>query len=73
MQAEILGKAMRFGAMLWLEQDAIPGEFRWYPKKRVLELRLTQAAWPLLGEVAMSRLKSLAGSLKAELDLKMVG
>ncbi|EAQ02767.1 phosphatase, Ppx/GppA family protein [Pseudooceanicola batsensis HTCC2597] len=70
-QAEVLGKAMRFGAMLWLEEDSIPGEFRWYPKKKVLELRLTQAAWPLLGEVAMSRLKSLAGSLEAELDLKM--
>jgi len=73
LQAEILGKAMRFGAMLWLEQESIPGDFRFYPKKKVLELRLTEAAWPLLGEVAMSRLKSLASSLNADLDLKMVG
>ncbi|MGI3170456.1 Ppx/GppA family phosphatase [Pseudooceanicola sp. C21-150M6] len=72
LQAEIVGKAMRFGAMLWLEKGAIPGEFRWFPKKKVLELRLTEAAWPLLGEVAMSRLKSLASSLQAEIDLKMV-
>lgn len=71
-QAEIVGKAMRFGAMLWLEKDSIPGEFRWFPKKKVLELRLTEAAWPLLGEVAMARLKSLASSLNAELDVSMV-
>ncbi|WP_375175675.1 Ppx/GppA family phosphatase [Pseudooceanicola sp.] len=70
-QAEIVGKAMRFGAMLWLEQDSIPGEFRWFPKKKVLELRLTEAAWPLLGEVAMARLKSLASSLNADLDVSM--
>ena len=69
--AETVGKAMRFGAMLWLEKDSIPGEFRWYPKKKVLELRLTEAAWPLLGEVAMARLKSLATALSAELDVKM--
>jgi exopolyphosphatase/guanosine-5'-triphosphate,3'-diphosphate pyrophosphatase len=71
-QAEVLGKAMRFGAMLWLERDAIPGEFRWFPKKRVLELRLSEAAWPLLGEVAMSRLNSLASSLNARLDVSMI-
>ena len=70
-QAEIVGKAMRFGAMLWLEKDSIPGEFRWFPKKKVLELRLTEAAWPLLGEVAMARLKSLASSLNADLDVSM--
>ena len=70
-QAEVVGKAMRFGAMLWLEKDSIPGEFRWFPKKKVLELRLTEAAWPLLGEVAMARLKSLASSLDADLDVSM--
>jgi exopolyphosphatase/guanosine-5'-triphosphate,3'-diphosphate pyrophosphatase len=70
-QAEVVGKAMRFGAMLWPEEDAIPGEFRWFPKKKVLELRLSEAAWPLLGEVALARLKSLASSLGAEVDLKM--
>ncbi|WP_136634624.1 Ppx/GppA family phosphatase [Pseudooceanicola onchidii] len=71
-QAEVVGKAMRFGAMLWLERDTIPGEFRWFPKKKVLELRVTEAAWPLLGEVAMARLKSLASSLNAELDVSMM-
>ncbi|MBB05758.1 MAG: exopolyphosphatase [Pseudooceanicola sp.] len=70
--AEVVGKAMRFGAMFWLEKESIPGEFRWYPKKKVLELRLTSAAWPLLGEVAMARLKSLAASLNAQLDVKKV-
>ena len=71
LQAEILGKAMRFGAMLWLERDAAPGELRWFPKKKRLELRLTEAAWPLFGEVAAARFQSLAGSLGAETDITL--
>ncbi|QGX97804.1 Ppx/GppA family phosphatase [Roseovarius faecimaris] len=70
-EAEILGKAMRFGAMLWLDKNASPGKLRWYPKKRVLELRLTPEAEPLFGEVAQARLASLAGSLEAETEIKM--
>jgi len=66
LQAEVLGKAMRFGAMLWLSEDHDPGEIRWYPKKKVLELRLSRYADPLFGEVAESRLLSLASSLGAE-------
>ena len=69
-QAEILGKAMRFGAMLWMEKDAQFGEFRWYPKKKILELRLHTSARPLFSEVAEARLKSLAGSLSADLKVK---
>nr|WP_309501878.1 Ppx/GppA family phosphatase [uncultured Roseovarius sp.] len=65
-EAEILGKAMRFGAMLWLKKDAELGALRWYPKKKLLELRLTDDAAGLFGEVAEARFQSLASSLGAE-------
>ncbi|MBV7408922.1 MULTISPECIES: Ppx/GppA family phosphatase [Roseobacteraceae] len=68
--AEILGKAMRFGAMLWMEKDAERGEFRWFPKKRELELHLSPDAMPLFGEVAEARLNSLANSLEAKVTVK---
>lgn len=69
-QAEILGKAMRFGAMLWMDKDANLGEFRWFPKKKQLELHLSPHAMPLFGEVAEARLNSLALSLEAEVTVK---
>jgi len=69
-QAEILGKAMRFGAMLWMEKDAQLGEMRWFPKKKKLELRLHHSAKPLFSEVAQARLASLASSLEAEVTVK---
>lgn len=68
--AEILGKAMRFGAMLWMEKDAQLGQMRWYPKKKQLELRLHPSAKPLFSEVAQARLASLASSLDAEVSVK---
>ena len=70
LEAEVLGKAMRFGAMLWMEKGAERATFKWYPKKQVLELRLTRDALPLFGEVAEIRLKSLASSWQAELVVK---
>ena len=69
-EAEVLGKAMRFGAMLWMDRETNLGEFRWYPKKRQLELRLVKNAMPLFGEVAEARLNSLAASLQAEVKVK---
>jgi exopolyphosphatase / guanosine-5'-triphosphate,3'-diphosphate pyrophosphatase len=66
LQAEILGKAMRFGAMLWMQPDAQMGKLRWYPKKKRLELTLTPEAVPLFGEVAEARFLSLAAALGAE-------
>ncbi|MGB7243744.1 MAG: Ppx/GppA family phosphatase [Sulfitobacter sp.] len=68
--AEILGKAMRFGAMLWMTSDAKRGSFCWFPKKKLLELRLTPEMIPLYGEVAEARLHSLAASLEAEVVVK---
>ena len=35
-EAEVLGKAMRFAAMLWLSNDAKPGEMRWFPQKKAV-------------------------------------
>ncbi len=65
-QAEILGKAMRFGAMLWMHNDANMGRLRFYPKKRQLDLFLPKAAGPLFNEVAEARLNSLSSALKSE-------
>ncbi|VAW01891.1 Exopolyphosphatase [hydrothermal vent metagenome] len=64
-EAEILGKAMRFAAMLWPNKDAKPGKMRFYPKKQLLELTLTEQAMPLFGEVAEARFLSLATSMQA--------
>ena len=69
--AEVLGKAMRFGAMLWLEAGRQMGELRWFPKKKRLELILTKEAAPLYGEVAEARLASLAASLEAETKVQV--
>ncbi|MEM8578142.1 MAG: Ppx/GppA family phosphatase [Pseudomonadota bacterium] len=70
--AEVLGRAMRVGAMLWTaEGDS--GQLRWRPKRRVLELHLTDAAAPLYGEVAAARMTALAGALQAELQVTIGG
>ena len=71
LQAEIVGKAMRFGSMLWMQSDAQMAKMRWFPKKRLLELRLTKAAVPLYGEVPKARFLSLASSLGAEVCVKI--
>lgn len=65
-EAEILGKAMRFGAMLWMDGDGKRSELRWFPKKKRLELWLSREMTPLYGEVAQARFLSLAESLEAE-------
>lgn len=69
-EAEILGKAMRFGAMMWLNKGSEPGQLRWFPKKKQLELWLTPDMIPLYGEVAQARFKSLANSLEAQAEVK---
>ncbi|MEL6510065.1 MAG: Ppx/GppA family phosphatase [Pseudomonadota bacterium] len=70
-EAEVLGKAMRFGAMLWLQPGGQMGELRWFPKKKLLELVLTKDAVPLYGEVAEARFQSLARSLDAETKVRV--
>jgi exopolyphosphatase/guanosine-5'-triphosphate,3'-diphosphate pyrophosphatase len=64
--AEVLGKAMRFGAMFSIQSPREAGELRWSPDKRLLELHLNPRREALFGEVARARFLSLAQSLKAE-------
>lgn len=64
--AEVLGKAMRFGAMFSVNDPAVAGALKWYPKNRTLELVLTPLGEGLFGEVAQSRFTSLALALKAQ-------
>ncbi len=65
-EAEILGKAMRLGAMLWLTKDEEPGSLKWSPKSQELQLTLTEHARPLFGEVAEARFAALAAVLNAQ-------
>ncbi|MEL7151588.1 MAG: exopolyphosphatase, partial [Pseudomonadota bacterium] len=62
-QAEILGKAMRFGAMLTASKDDTMGKLRYFPKRQRLELHLSPGTRDLFGEVAEARLGSLATAL----------
>ena len=65
-QAEVLGKAMRLGAMFSVGQPESMGSLKWKPKKRVLEMTLPEETLPLLGEVARARFASLGSTLEAE-------
>ena len=66
-QAEILGKAMRFGAMLWMQAGTDLGKLTYKAKSAELHLELPDRARALYGEVAEARLQSLASALEAEL------
>ena len=65
-EAEILGKAMRFGAMFAAGDPSKAGTLRWFPKKQLLELTLTRDGRDLYGEVARARFASLALAMRAE-------
>lgn len=69
-EAEILGRAMRLGAMLWVTADQAPGTLKWKPKAGELHLKLSKDAEPLFGEVAESRFKALATALNATGTIK---
>ncbi|HWL56710.1 MAG TPA: Ppx/GppA family phosphatase [Paracoccus sp. (in: a-proteobacteria)] len=64
--AEVLGKAMRFGAMFSVKDPAEAGVLKYASKKKRLELRLSKVGAALMGEVAEARFKSLAAALGAE-------
>ena len=65
-QAEVLGKAMRLGAMLWMQSDAAMGKLRYHPKKHELHLILPKTAAPLFTETAEARFNSLAAAVKSK-------
>jgi exopolyphosphatase/guanosine-5'-triphosphate,3'-diphosphate pyrophosphatase len=62
--AEVLGKAMRFGAMFAVADPRTAGTLRLRAKKKELELALTPLGEGLFGEVARARFNSLATALK---------
>ncbi len=69
--AEVLGKAMRFGAMFAVGDPAVAGALIWAPKKRMLTLELTAAGAGLFGEVAQARFQSFVLALKATTEVRM--
>ena len=64
--AEILGRAMRFGAMFSVSTRNRMGRLKFYPKKKRLEFMIKSQDLDLYGEVAEARLASLATALGAE-------
>jgi len=68
--AEVLGKAMRFGAMFAVDDVEKMGRLTWQPKKRVLSIRLNRETADLFGEVAEARFQSLAKAMQAEAVVK---
>ena len=69
LDAEVLGKAMRFGAMFSVGDPGRAGRLVWQPATRLLELQLTEEGRGLFGEVAEARFMSLAQALKAQTTL----
>lgn len=63
-QAEVLGKALRFGAMFAFEGINDHCRLGFFPKKRVLELVLSPRSQELYGEVAAARFDALAAALQ---------
>lgn len=70
--AEVIGKAMRFGAMFAVKSPEEAGELVWKPQKKVLELRLRKDAEPLFGEVAAARFRALVEALGATSNVTVV-
>ena len=64
--AEILGKAMRFGAMLSAQTPDLMGRLEWDADRGQVEMHLAAGAEDLFGEVAEARFRSLAVALNAE-------
>jgi len=65
-EAEILGKAMRFGSMFSANAAGQLGRLSWAPRKKALELHLPKASADLFGEVVDTRFGALATALGAE-------
>ncbi|WP_372803900.1 Ppx/GppA family phosphatase [Paracoccus seriniphilus] len=67
--AEILGKAMRFGAMFAIDDPADAGTLKYKRADKILRLHLTDMGRRLMGEVAVARFKSLCNAMKVEPDI----
>ncbi len=64
-EAEVLGKAMRFGAMFSVSDPGKAGSLRLDRKRATIELSLSPLGVGLFGEVAQARFTSFAQSLRA--------
>ncbi|MCA0042978.1 Ppx/GppA family phosphatase [Celeribacter litoreus] len=71
LEAEVLGKAMRFGAMFTVARPQDVAKLDYFPKKKLLRLMLEPDAEDLFGEVTEARFNSLAASLGAETEVKL--
>ena len=68
-EAEMLGKAMRFGAMFSVGDPAEAGRLEFDPVDRIVRLTLTRKGRALMGEVALARLGSLADAMGATAEV----
>ncbi|MDZ7906293.1 MAG: Ppx/GppA family phosphatase [Cypionkella sp.] len=66
--AEVLGKAMRFGAMFAVRDPATVCQLSYDRVGTVLRVALNDEGRALLGEVALARLNSLASALGAQTE-----
>lgn len=64
-KAEVLGKAMRFGAMFSANGPESAGSLQWFARRRILELTLTPMGKDLFGEVTSARFTALAAAMRA--------
>lgn len=71
--AEILGKAMRLGAMLWIVDPDQNAELFYDKKKKTIVLKMSDGLKPLFGEVAEARFQSLATTLSAKPVVQFFG
>jgi exopolyphosphatase/guanosine-5'-triphosphate,3'-diphosphate pyrophosphatase len=71
--AEVLGKAMRFGAMFAVRDPATVCCLRFDAKAKALRVELNDEGRALLGEVAVARLNSLAGAMDASTEFGAMG
>ena len=67
---EVLGKSMRFGAMIAVDAPDQIAKMDFFPKKKELILTLRPEAVDLFGEVSEARFMSLASSLGAKAQVK---
>ncbi len=71
-QAEILGKAMRFGAMFSATSVDRIGRLKFRSKKHVLTLILPESFQDIFGEVVEMRFHSLATAMDCEPEVEIV-
>lgn len=70
-EAEVLGKALRFGAMFSVSDPSEAAALKWAPKKKLLTLELTEQGKGLFGEVVQARFAALALALGAATKITM--